>query len=106
DAGRNIPACADCHGERLLGTDASVPGLLGLSRYYLYAQMNLWKNGERRAHAPDCMATVASRLTPEEVDVVSKWLAAQAVPADGKPASELRRPLPLPCGSVPERGAQ
>src|SRR3712207_5045135 len=50
---RSIPACAECHGQNLLGVTPSVPGLLGLSRDYLYGQLGFWKNGERRAHAPD-----------------------------------------------------
>jgi cytochrome c553 len=102
DAGRKIPACAECHGQNLLGVNPSVPGLLGLSRDYLYGQLGFWKNGERRAHAPDCMATIASKLTPEEVGAVSAWLAAQPVPAGAKPAAGFRAPLPMPCGSVPK----
>ena len=40
-----------CHGDNLLGVAPWVPGLLGLSRDYLYGQLGFWKNGERRAHA-------------------------------------------------------
>lgn len=101
DATRKIPACAACHGDNLLGVTPSVPGLLGLSRDYLHGQLGFWKNGERRAHAPDCMASIASQLTPEEVGAVSAWLAAQAAPPGSKPAAGLRDPLPLACGSVP-----
>lgn len=101
DATRKIPACAACHGDNLLGVTPSVPGLLGLSRDYLHGQLGYWKNGERRAHAPDCMASIASQLTPEEVGAVSTWLAAQPVPAGGKPAAGFRGRLPLACGSVP-----
>lgn len=102
DRARNIPACAHCHGERLTGVAPAIPGLLGLSRDYLLAQIGHWKNGERRAHAPDCMAKIASQLTPAEVSAVSAWLAAQPVPADAKPASALPHPLPVACGSVPK----
>ena len=100
DASRKIPACAECHGQNLLGVNPYVPGLLGLSRDYIYGQLGFWKNGERRAHAPDCMATIASRLTPEEVGAVSAWLAAQAVTAGARPTEAFRAPLPVPCGSV------
>jgi cytochrome c553 len=102
DAARAIPACADCHGDNLLGAHPSVPGLLGLSRFYLYAQLNHWKNGTRRAQTPDCMATIASRLTPEDVGALAGWLAAQPVPAGARPAGAVRRPLPLACGGVSE----
>jgi cytochrome c553 len=102
DAARRIPACAACHGDNLLGVGGYVPGLLGVSRDYLYAQLGFWKNGERRAHAPDCMATIASRLTPEEVGAVSAWLAAQRVPQDAKRSAGLSAPPPMRCGSVPQ----
>ena len=101
DASRNIPACIGCHGENLLGVQPYVPGLLGLSRDYLYGQLGFWKNGERRSHPPDCMAKIASRLTPEEVRAVSAWLAAQAVLPGAKPADSFSAPLPVTCGSVP-----
>jgi cytochrome c553 len=102
NAGRKIPPCADCHGANLLGVNPSVPGLLGLSRFYLYAQLGHWKNGTRRAHAPDCMASIASRLTPEEIEVLSTWLAGEPVPPGAKPASHFGRPLQMSCGSIAE----
>jgi cytochrome c553 len=100
DRSRNIPACAECHGENLVGVNPYVAGLLGLSRDYIYGQLGFWKNGERRALAPDCMAKIAAQLTPADVDAVSAWLAAQAIPAGAKPASGFSASLPLECGSV------
>jgi cytochrome c553 len=100
DRARNIPACAECHGENLAGVNPYVPGLLGLSRDYIYGQLGFWKNGERRALAPDCMAKIAAQLTPADVDAVSAWLAGQTIPAGTKPSSGFGAPLPLECGSV------
>jgi cytochrome c553 len=100
DPSRKLPACVSCHGDNLLGAKPFVPGLLGLSRHYLGAQMAQWKNGVRRALAPDCMANVASALTLEEIGDIAAWLASQPVPADPKPLTRLMRPLPLSCGSV------
>jgi cytochrome c553 len=102
DRARTIPACDACHGHNLLGIAPYVPGLLGLSRDYLYGQLGLWKNGERRAHPPDCMAKIASQLTPEDVRAVSAWLAAQPVAHGGRAADAPSGPLPLECGSVPK----
>jgi cytochrome c553 len=102
DPTHKIPACAECHGQNLLGVVPYVPGLLGLSRDYLYGQLGFWKTGERRANAPDCMAKVASQLTPDDVGAVSAWLAAQPVAQGAKPAASFRGRLPLACGSVPE----
>lgn len=102
DAARKLPACVACHGQRLTGVEPHIPGLLGLPRDYLNAQFGAWRNGARRAHAPDCMAQITARLAPDDVTAVSSWLAAQPLPADPRPAAAQARPLPLACGSAPE----
>jgi cytochrome c553 len=98
DPARRIPACVQCHGEAMMGVAPSIPGLLGLPRDYLNAQLGAWRTGTRRAQAPACMHEVAKALTPQDISAVSAWLAAQ--PAFGKPAPTLPRPLPLDCGGV------
>ncbi|OON63581.1 cytochrome C [Massilia sp. KIM] len=102
DPARKVPACMACHGQRLTGVEPGIPGLLGLPRDYVNAQFGAWRNGQRRAHAPDCMAEISARLTLEDVNAVSSWLASQPVPGDPRPAaaSTLARPLPLACGSA------
>lgn len=100
DAARGLPACAACHGEAMLGTEPAIPGLLGLPRDYLNAQLGAWRTGTRRAHAPDCMATVAQRLAIEDVAALSAWLAAQPVPPQARPAPAPARPLPIECGGL------
>lgn len=82
----NLPACVQCHGERLTGLLPNAPGLLGLPHDYLNAQLGAWRTGQRRAHAPDCMAQIAQRLSPEDLTAVSAWLAQQALPANTHPA--------------------
>lgn len=101
DAGRGIPACVLCHGERMTGVNPAIPGLLGLPRDYLNSQLGAWSTGQRRAQAPDCMADIARKLSPDDVSALSAWLAAQPVPGSGKPADALPAALPLPCGGVP-----
>jgi cytochrome c553 len=76
-----LPACAACHGESLTGQGPRVPGLLGLPRDYLVGQLGAWRQGLRQGRAPDCMAEVARRLTPQDLTLVADWLAAQPVPA-------------------------
>src|SRR3569623_1544424 len=66
DPERRLPACAHCHGKALTGVAPGFPGLLGLPRDYLNAQLGAWRTGQRRALAPDCMADVARRLRREE----------------------------------------
>ena len=101
DAASKVPACVQCHGQRLTGALPSVPGLLGVSRDYLNAQLGAWRAGQRRAHAPDCMAQVAKQLVPEDLTAVAAWLASQPLPADAHPAAALPRDMPLKCGSAP-----
>lgn len=100
DAAREIPPCAACHGERFTGVAPAVPGLLGLPRDYLNAQLGGWKNGLRKASSPDCMATIASRLSPQDIEAVSAWLSSQPVPAGGKPATNFSAKPPMDCGSI------
>jgi cytochrome c553 len=99
DASKNLPACNSCHGERMTGVQPAIPGLLGLPRDYLIGQLGGWQTGLRHASAPDCMAEVAKKLSGEDVSAVASWLAAQAPPADAKPAERLSAPLPIACGS-------
>ncbi len=110
DASQRLPACVQCHGQRLTGALPDVPGLLGLPPDYLTAQLGGWRTGQRRAHAPDCMASIVQRLSDRDAYAVVSWLATQPVPADARPAPE-RPPLgaewsSLTCGSAPAPGAR
>lgn len=98
DASRNLPACVACHGQQLTGVNPAIPGLLGLPRDYLNSQFGAWKTGTRKSAAPDCMAQVAAKLSPEEIGAVSAWLSSQPLPADMRPAPTLPNKLPMPCG--------
>lgn len=100
DAAHGLPACQSCHGERLTGVAPAVPGLLGLPYDYIAAQLGSWREHIRRAHAPDCMAQIAERLSPDDVAAVAAWLAAQPMPADAHPASAFSAPPPLECGGL------
>lgn len=99
DATRKLPACVQCHGERLTGLLPASPSLLGLPRQYLAAQLGAMQTGQRHALAPDCMTQVARALEPDDLNAVINWLAAQPVPAHGKPQAPVRE-LPLRCGGM------
>ena len=101
DASIKVPACIACHGSKLTGVNPSIPGLLGLPRDYVNAQFGAWRNKDRRAHAPDCMADITARLSLADVTAVSSWLGLQPVPPDARPADSIARPLPIACGSAP-----
>jgi len=100
DPGRGLPACNDCHGAQMTGLAPFIPGLLGLPRDYLNAQLGAWRSGQRRALPPDCMAQVAQRLSIEDIGAVSAWLASQPVPAHASAPPAPSTALPIACGSV------
>ena len=100
DANAKIPACVRCHGAALTGVAPATPGLLGVSRDYLNAQLGAWRTGQRTAHAPDCMAQIARQLTPEDLTAVAAWLAVQPLPVDAHPAQALPKPPGISCGSA------
>ncbi len=95
DPERKIPACAACHGSQLTGVQPSTPGLVGLPYDYVSSQLGSWRTGTRAAAAPDCMATIANRLTPADITAVSAWLASRELPADmhAQPAGSVQPPL-------------
>lgn len=100
DASRQLPACVRCHGAALTGAMPALPGLLGLPRGYLVAQLGAWRTGVRRAAEPDCMASLVKRLTPQDIAGLADWLASQPLPAQSLPAASLPEPLPLDCGTL------
>jgi cytochrome c553 len=102
DASRKLPACSGCHGTPLTGVKPAIPGLLGLPSAYISAQLGAWRAGQRRAHAPDCMADLAKSLQPEDINAVAAWLSAQPVPNPAKPIAALQAPMPVRCGGVPQ----
>jgi cytochrome c553 len=103
DAARKVPACVQCHGARLTGVAPTVPGLLGLPRDYVISQFGAWRTGQRKATAPDCMASITERLSPDDIAAVAGWLATRTLPASTHPASSIELPLPMDCGSAPSR---
>lgn len=102
DKSRQIPACASCHGERLTGRQPTVPSLLGLSRDYLNAQFGAWRSGARHAAAPDCMADISLKLSPDEIAAISTWLASRPVPEDMHALPAKSMDWPMRCGSLPQ----
>lgn len=99
DQALNMPACVSCHGQRLTGLLPNAPGLLGLPRDYVNAQLGAWRSGQRRAHAPDCMAQIAKRLSAEDLTAVSTWLGMQPLPANTHPAAATGREVAVGLGA-------
>jgi cytochrome c553 len=102
DASKEIPACAACHGKALTGMEPAIPGLVGLHSDYISAQLGAWRSGSRHAIAPDCMHTIATRLTDDDVNAVAAWLSTQPAPQNPVPAAARSMKTPLACGSEPQ----
>lgn len=96
DALLGLPACTHCHGKSLTGVLPHTPGLLGLPRDYINAQLGGWRTGQRQAPTPDCMAQVAKRLSASDVHAVSQWLGNQTPPSPYVPAASNHEKAPLP----------
>lgn len=104
DAGQ--AACIACHGADLAGLEPAIPGLLGLPRDYILAQLGAWQTGTRSTPGPDCMADVARTIAPRDVAAIAAWLSSQPVPANYRPREQAEAELPLACHGVPQPVAQ
>lgn len=91
DASRKLAACVQCHGRAMTGVAPNIPGLLELPRDYINTQLGAWKAGQRRAHPPDCMHFVVTRLRLSDINAVASWIAAQPLPANTRPRSSHAR---------------
>ena len=104
EAARGIPACVQCHGAAMTGVAPNVPGLLGLPRDYVNAQLGAWKTGQRRAQAPDCMHSIVKLLSTDDINAASSYLAALKLPLDTKPATNApplaKGMVAMECGSA------
>ena len=103
DPAAKLPSCTSCHGEAMTGRQPGTPGLLGLPRDYLVAQIGAWQTHQRRGLEPDCMAQVARQLKPDDVLAVTSWLAAQPVPSPSHAVADDGRRLPLSCARAGEK---
>jgi cytochrome c553 len=102
---QKIPACIACHGKKMTGVAPTIPGLLGLPRDYIVAQLGAWQTASRHAYAPDCMQQIARKLQPQDIYAVSAWLAAQNMPVNPLAMDAKNIPnfkMPVSCGSVPQ----
>jgi cytochrome c553 len=101
DQARGVPACSGCHGPKLTGMEPGIPGLVGLHKNYISAQLGAFRYGTRTAAEPDCMQLVAARLTENDVTAVAAWLASVPIPPDPSPVPKGTLQMPLGCGSEP-----
>ncbi|WP_288106247.1 c-type cytochrome [Limnobacter sp.] len=97
---QEIPACSACHGQNLTGRLPAIPGLAGMPKDYLNAQIGSWRSGKRKAQEPDCMAHIVQKLGNTEWNAIASWLASQTVADQAQPEPPSDSPLPMECGSL------
>ncbi|WP_346799082.1 c-type cytochrome [Halomonas sp. Bachu 37] len=72
-----IVSCKSCHGPGSTGVGETFPGIAGQHAGYIAAQLNAWKEGERDNDPQNLMGAIATRMSDEDIQAVSAWLANQ-----------------------------
>lgn len=66
--------CAACHGTNGQSVGGAIPGLAGMNKDYVVAQMKLFKDGKREATV---MHQIAKGYSDAEINALSDFFAAQ-----------------------------
>lgn len=76
DMDRGIAACIACHGPRGVGHSlANFPKISFQHPAYIKAQLEAFRNGSRANDMNGMMRDVAKKLTDEDIEILSKYLA-------------------------------
>ena len=76
DSSRGITACAACHGPKGNGLGlANIPDISGQHSAYVKAQLEAFRDGSRANDMNSMMQDIAKRLSNEDIDVLSKYVA-------------------------------
>ncbi|MGQ8367046.1 c-type cytochrome [Glaciecola sp. 1036] len=76
DPERGITACIACHGPSGQGMNlAGFPVIGGQHAKYTKTQLEMFRSGQRNNDLNGMMRDIAARLTDEDIDVLSKYLA-------------------------------
>lgn len=70
-----VPACAACHGPNGSGIPVQFPRLAGQHAEYTLSQLKLFRSGERANDAAKMMRVIAQKMTDQEMQAVSEYIA-------------------------------
>ena len=73
--------CSSCHGPDNLGAGAVFPAIAGQHFGYIRDQLLDWQQGHRDNDAQELMATIAARMSAEDINAVAAWLSIQPAAA-------------------------
>lgn len=74
-----VPSCRSCHGPDNQGVGNTFPPLAGQHASYIAGELKAWQSGDRANDPQNLMLAVAERLSAEDIEAVSAYLAAQPV---------------------------
>ena len=74
-AGKNLPACASCHGPNAAGMPAQYPRLSGQHAEYIEEQLKAFRVGERANDLNGMMHGVTAKMSDREIQAVSDYIA-------------------------------
>ncbi|CAM3925491.1 c-type cytochrome [Rheinheimera salexigens] len=72
---RNLPSCVSCHGPEGVGVGELFPRIAGQHADYIQSQLQAWQSGNRKGDTNGLMASVANKLTAEEISAVASYFA-------------------------------
>lgn len=75
DWDHEIPACFQCHGPDGKGMGSAFPAISGQSAMYIANQIEAWKSGTRTNDPAGLMKSVADKLSADQIEAVSVYLA-------------------------------
>jgi cytochrome c553 len=70
-----VPACAACHGPNGSGIPVQFPRLAGQHAEYTLGQLKLFRSSERANDAAKMMRVIAQKMTDQEMQAVSEYIA-------------------------------
>lgn len=81
DWDKYVVPCSSCHGPDNLGAGAVFPAIAGQHFGYIRDQLLDWQQGHRDNDAQELMATIAARMSAEDINAVAAWLSIQPAAA-------------------------
>lgn len=70
-----IPACSSCHSPNGQGIPPHYPRLDGQHAAYTLSQLQAFRQGTRKNDMNDAMRTIVSRMSAQEMEAVSEYIA-------------------------------
>lgn len=105
DPGREVTACAACHGANGEGLGAGNPAIAGQPAAYTLDQLRRWKTAERRNDPRGVMADAVAGLSEAEMRTIAVWLeGAPTAPPPTSDAASASASGAVAAGSATSRG--